>query len=84
MRDDVVAEDVLVLLSGLAASPSALDRRGRSWERHLALAVDGLRAQGADPLPAPPADPAAPGAPDRRAQGRAGELPPRVSAVPER
>jgi AcrR family transcriptional regulator len=54
MRGDVVAEDVIVLLSGLAASPSALDRRGRSWERQLALAVDGLRAQGAHPLPRPP------------------------------
>jgi hypothetical protein len=54
MRSDVTAEDVLVLLAGLSASPTAVDRRGRSWERHLALLVDGLRAEGARPLPRPP------------------------------
>ncbi|MEA2305586.1 MAG: hypothetical protein QOH43_2866 [Solirubrobacteraceae bacterium] len=54
LRPDVVAEDILVLLAGLAGSPTALDRRGRSWERHLAVLVDGLRAEGAHPLPRPP------------------------------
>jgi AcrR family transcriptional regulator len=52
MRDDVVAEDLPMLLSGVGLSREA--GRGAAWERHLALIIDGLRAEGAHPLPSKP------------------------------
>jgi AcrR family transcriptional regulator len=52
MRDDVVAEDLPMLLSGVGLSREA--GPGAAWERHLALIIDGLRAEGAHPLPSKP------------------------------
>ena len=52
LRDDVVAEDIPMLLAGVGVSRST--SRGVSWERHLALVIDGLRAEGAPPLPSKP------------------------------
>jgi AcrR family transcriptional regulator len=52
LRDDLVAEDIPMLLAGVGVSRSA--SRGVSWERHLALVIDGLRAEGAHPLPSKP------------------------------
>jgi AcrR family transcriptional regulator len=52
LRDDVVAEDIPMLLAGVGVSRST--SRGVSWERHLALVIDGLRAEGAHPLPSKP------------------------------
>jgi AcrR family transcriptional regulator len=49
LRPDVVAEDIPMLLAGVGISRSS--GRGVSWERHLALVIDGLRAEGAHPLP---------------------------------
>jgi AcrR family transcriptional regulator len=49
MRADVVAEDVPMLLAGVGLSRAA--GPGAAWERHLAVVIDGLRADGAHPLP---------------------------------
>jgi hypothetical protein len=38
-----------MLLAGVGLSRSS--GPGVSWERHLALVIDGLRAEGAHPLP---------------------------------
>jgi AcrR family transcriptional regulator len=52
MRNDVVAEDIPMLLAGVGLSRSA--GPGVAWERHLAVVIDGLRAEGAHPLPSKP------------------------------
>ena len=52
LRSDVVAEDIPMLLAGVGLSRSS--GPGVSWERHLALVIDGLRAEGAHPLPRKP------------------------------
>jgi hypothetical protein len=52
MRDDVVAEDIPMLLAGVGLSRSA--GPGVAWERHLAVVIDGLRTEGAHPLPSKP------------------------------
>jgi AcrR family transcriptional regulator len=52
MRADVVAEDIPMLLAGVGLSRAA--GPGAAWERHLAVVIDGLRADGAHPLPRRP------------------------------
>ena len=52
LRADVVAEDIPMLLAGVGLARSS--GKGVSWERHLALVIDGLRAEGAHPLPSKP------------------------------
>jgi len=52
LRADVVAEDIPMLLAGVGISRSS--GKAMSWERHLALVIDGLRAEGAHPLPSKP------------------------------
>jgi AcrR family transcriptional regulator len=52
MRADVVAEDIPMLLAGVGRSRAG--GPGPGWERHLAVIVDGLRAEGARPLPSKP------------------------------
>jgi AcrR family transcriptional regulator len=52
MRSDVVAEDIPMLLAGVGLSRVA--GPGAAWERHLAVVIDGLRAEGAHPLPSRP------------------------------
>ncbi|MEA2395960.1 MAG: hypothetical protein QOJ82_3851 [Solirubrobacteraceae bacterium] len=52
MRPDVVAEDLAMLLAGVGLSRET--GRGWAWERHLAVVIDGLRAEGAHPLPRRP------------------------------
>ena len=52
LRADVVAEDIPMLLAGIGLSRAS--GKGISWERHLALLIDGLRAEGAHPLPSKP------------------------------
>jgi AcrR family transcriptional regulator len=52
MRDDVVAEDIPMLMAGVGLSRAA--GPGAAWERHLAVVIDGLRAEGAHPLPSRP------------------------------
>lgn len=55
LRGDVVYEDVSVLLwtTGRVADATR-DVAPLFWQRHLALAIDGLRAAGASQLPQPP------------------------------
>ena len=52
MRSDVVAEDIPMLMAGVGLSRVA--GPGAAWERHLAVVIDGLRAEGAHPLPRRP------------------------------
>ena len=52
MRADVVAEDIPMLMAGVGLSRVA--GPGAEWERHLAVVIDGLRAEGAHPLPSKP------------------------------
>src|SRR6185295_16433065 len=52
MRADVVAEDIPMLMAGVGLSRAA--GPGAEWERHLAVVIDGLRAEGAHPLPSRP------------------------------
>ena len=52
MRADVVAEDIPMLMAGVGLSRAA--GPGAAWERHLAVVIDGLRAEGAHPLPSRP------------------------------
>ena len=52
MRGDVGAEDIKMLLSGVGLSRAA--GTGAAWERHLAVVIDGLRPEGAHPLPSRP------------------------------
>lgn len=55
LRPDVAAEDVPVLLWACARVVQATaDVAPDGWRRHLALLLDGLRAGGSTPLPAPP------------------------------
>jgi AcrR family transcriptional regulator len=56
VRGDVVVEDLLVLATLAARLPAwRVERQPKLWRRYLALALDGLRAEGASELPyAPP------------------------------
>lgn len=52
MRKDVTAEDIPMLLAGVGVSRSTAS--GIGWQRHLAIVIDGLRAEGAHRLPSQP------------------------------
>lgn len=55
LRDDVVYEDLSVLLWACGrVADSTRDVAPDYWRRHLALTLDGLRADGASALPRPP------------------------------
>jgi AcrR family transcriptional regulator len=57
LRADVTPEDVPLLLLGVSWSlcgPQTAD--SNLWERYLAIMIDGLRAEGAGPLPHGPVD----------------------------
>ncbi|MFD5748579.1 TetR/AcrR family transcriptional regulator [Streptomyces sp. NPDC127033] len=55
VRDDVSVEDVLFALAALGrAVPAAETAASGSWRRLLAVFLDGLRAEGARPLPGEP------------------------------
>ncbi|MFE0630014.1 TetR/AcrR family transcriptional regulator [Streptomyces sp. NPDC058864] len=55
VRDDITGTDVVLLLGGIhqTAAP-LLPSHPQAWRRYLALALDGLVATGAGPLPEPP------------------------------
>lgn len=58
LRADVAPSDIAVIIWGIAGSMDATrDVAPDSWRRHLALALDGLRAGAAHPLPTPPLTP---------------------------
>lgn len=55
LRTDIEAADVVLLIWGVAAIMDATrDTAPDAWRRHLALHLDGLRAEAARPLPALP------------------------------
>ncbi len=56
LRPDVTMTDIPILMSGIMNSASSGDPTGAASERHLAIILDGLRADGAHPLPHPPLD----------------------------
>ncbi|MFD8419372.1 TetR/AcrR family transcriptional regulator [Streptomyces sp. NPDC059466] len=57
VRGDVTGTDVVLLLGGIhqTAAP-LLATQPQAWRRYLELALDGLRATDAGPLPQPPPD----------------------------
>ena len=60
VRADVGWEDVPMIMCGVGGQVQSAGAGGPGdWERHLALVLDGLRAPGAEPLPARRAQPAA-------------------------
>ncbi|MET7337571.1 helix-turn-helix domain-containing protein [Nonomuraea sp. NPDC005650] len=55
LRGDVTLADLAFVIWGVAATVRATGKVAPgAWRRHLALALDGLRAVAARPLPAPP------------------------------
>ncbi|MDI3405758.1 TetR/AcrR family transcriptional regulator [Streptomyces cavernicola] len=55
VRADVVTEDLLLSLAAVGRAAPALEAAvPGSWRRPLALLIDGLRAEGAHPLPTEP------------------------------
>lgn len=55
LRPDLTPEDLLPIMIGHAAVIAATrDVNAQTWRRALALTLDGLRSQGAHPLPTPP------------------------------
>jgi AcrR family transcriptional regulator len=51
VRDDVTAEDITMLLSGIVRAGLILeDTMPGAWQRYLDLVLDGLRPEGATPL----------------------------------
>jgi hypothetical protein len=57
-RADLTAEDVVLALLGVAGTMT-ITAQGcpDQWRRHLAIALDGMKAMHADPLPGPPSSP---------------------------
>jgi AcrR family transcriptional regulator len=55
IRDDVVAEDLLAILSGIAGTPMPRLGRPELAERYLAIVLDGLRPNAPTPLHIEPA-----------------------------
>lgn len=58
MRADLASEDLAFVIWGIAQTVErTADVAPRLWRRHLALLLDGFRAEAAHPLPEPPLDP---------------------------
>ena len=56
LRPDVVPADVPMLMCGIARATRSAGGPGMSWERYLAIVLDGLRVGGRSELPPPPAE----------------------------
>src|SRR5205814_1357075 len=55
LRPDFVPEDmVLLLMANAGVIRATRDSAPNAWRRFVALALDGFRAEGAQPLPPPP------------------------------
>ncbi|MGI5268626.1 TetR/AcrR family transcriptional regulator [Nonomuraea sp. CA-218870] len=55
LRPDLTLEDLAFVIWGVAGTVRATFRTAPgAWRRHLALSLDGLRAEAARPLPVPP------------------------------
>ncbi|KAA2258132.1 TetR/AcrR family transcriptional regulator [Solihabitans fulvus] len=58
LRADVTVEDLAFVIWGISRTVEiTAGTAPRAWRRHLALAMDGFRAEGAHPLPEPPLPP---------------------------
>jgi len=58
LRSDVALEDLAFVTWGISRTvEKTADATPRLWRRHLALLLDGFRAEGAHPLPEPPMPP---------------------------
>lgn len=58
LRDDLAAEDLAYVIWGISRTVEmTAGVAPRSWRRHLALLLDGFRAEAAHPLPEPPLPP---------------------------
>lgn len=58
LRDDLAVEDLAFVSWGISRTVErTADLAPRLWRRHLALLLDGFRAEGAHPLPEPPLAP---------------------------
>src|SRR4051794_39944910 len=52
LRDDVVVDDIPMVMCGIGSATKKEHRCAAAWRRHLAIVLDGLRAQSASgPLP---------------------------------
>ena len=52
LREDMVVDDIPMLMCGIGAATKKEHRCAAAWRRHLAIVLDGLRADGASgPLP---------------------------------
>jgi AcrR family transcriptional regulator len=68
LRDDLALEDLGFVVWGISRTVEmTADFAPRLWRRHLALLLDGFRAEGAHPLPEPPLAPGRPHAAPRPA-----------------
>lgn len=55
IRPDIMAEDIFVLTSAIGSTMERYRTRPDLWRRYLGVVLDGLRAEGAEPLfPGPP------------------------------
>jgi hypothetical protein len=55
LREDLAVEDLAFVIWGISHTVEmTADLAPRLWRRHLALLLDGFRAEGARPLPEPP------------------------------
>jgi AcrR family transcriptional regulator len=71
VRDDVVADDITALCQVAARMPRwRLEAQPELWTRYLALALDGLRPEGAHDLPHEPPVAAMEAAPTAKARSR--------------
>lgn len=61
LRDDLTLEDLAFVIWGISRTVEmTADFAPRLWRRHLALLLDGFRAEAAHPLPEPPLPPGLP------------------------
>jgi len=52
LREDMIVDDIPMLMCGIGAATKKEHRCAAAWRRHLAIVLDGLRADGASgPLP---------------------------------
>jgi hypothetical protein len=61
LRDDLTMGDLAFVIWGISRTVEmTASFAPRLWRRHLALLLDGFRAEGAHPLPEPPLPPGLP------------------------
>jgi AcrR family transcriptional regulator len=51
LREDLIVDDIPMVMCGIGAATKKAHRCSEAWRRHLALVLDGMRAQGSGSLP---------------------------------